>query len=175
MFLRYRAKAEHGGGHHSLKRKAAKRLKRKKQKPVVDRAITGRGYRSTRVGDDGQSLDRKGQQLGTRQADAERSVRRGQRELQGRMRRQAGQGGRLGHAGKPPSDARDGGGRRYRHGSGGGTDPRPRERDRLLPCFPAALLSDRTAAAGRAPQLKTQAAHQVGRAACCMIKSSFLI
>jgi len=65
-------------------------------------------------------------------------------------------GGRAGHAGKPPSDARGSGGRRYQHGFGGGTDPRPRERDRLLPCFPAALLSDRTAAAGRAPQLKTQ-------------------
>jgi len=84
-----------------------------------------------------------------------RALGRGPRELQGRMRRQAGQGGRLGHAGKPPSDPRDGGGRRYRHGSGGGTDPRPRERDRLLPCFPAALLSDRTDAAGRAPQLES--------------------
>ena len=92
---------------------------------------------------------------GQTQRTVPRALGRGPRELQGQMRRQAGQGGRLGHAGKPPSDARDGGGRRYRHGSGGGTDPRPRERDRLLPCFPAALRSDRTAAAGRAPQLES--------------------
>ena len=57
------------------------------------------------------------------------------------MRRKAGQGGRFGPAGKPPSDARDGGGRRYRHGCGGGTDPRPRESERPLPCPAAAPTS----------------------------------
>ena len=109
---------------------------------------------------------------GQTQRTVPRALGRGPRELQGQMRRQAGQGGRLGHAGKPPSDARDGGGRRYRHGCGGGLDLRPGESERPLPCPAAALRSDRRRARRRAPQLESSRTADAERLRSFQVESS---
>ena len=115
----------------------------------------GRGLRSHAGGNDARRLVKKGQQLGTRQADAERSVRRGQWELRGRMQRKAGQGRQSWTRRKAP-------------------ERRPRQRRPEIPAWiwrrhrpaaqakgkttaraRAALRSDRPAAAGRTPQLES--------------------
>lgn len=69
-------------------------------------------------------------------------------------------GGRAGHAGKPPSDARGSGGRRYQHGFGGGADPRPRPRERPEPeqgprCCATGAFLGRRPSRRRAPQLES--------------------